>query len=62
MQDISAVVVPQLLTRIRGMVRRLPEGIEKQRLELLAAQLENGAPAAMIRRQLEVMAAGRTQH
>lgn len=62
MQDISAVVVPQLLTRIRGMVRRLPEGIEKQRLELLAAQLENGAPAAMIQRQLEIMAAGLTQH
>lgn len=50
------------LTRIRGMVRRSPEGVQKQRLELLAAQLENGAPAAYLQRQLEVMASSHSQH
>lgn len=55
MNDISAEAVPQLLTKVRGMVRRTPEGIQKQRLELLAAQLERGVPAAMVARQLEVM-------
>jgi hypothetical protein len=59
MQDISAVVVPQLqaeLTAIRGQVRRLPESVEKERASLLAAQIENGVPADFIRRQLGVMA------
>jgi hypothetical protein len=44
------------LTAVRGKVRRLPEGVEKQRAELLAAQLEHGVPANMIKRQLAVMA------
>lgn len=45
-----------LLTTVRGMVRRTPEGVQKQRLELLAAQIENVAPAAFIQRQVEVLA------
>jgi hypothetical protein len=44
------------LTRVRGIVRRLPEGAAKERASLLAAQLENGVPADMIKRQLAVMA------
>jgi hypothetical protein len=43
------------LTAVRGKVRRLPEGVEKQRLELLAALIENGAPAIVIARQVEIM-------
>lgn len=45
-----------LLTSVRGKIRRTREGVEKQRLELLAAQIENGAPAAFIQRQVEVLA------
>lgn len=44
------------LTAVRGHVRRLPEGVEKQRAELLAAQLENGVPAPYLARQVEIMA------
>lgn len=46
-----------VLTQIRGKIRRTPEGVEKQRLELLAAQIENGAPPAFIQRQVEILAA-----
>ncbi len=44
-----------VLTAVRGKVRRLPEGVAKQRAELLAAQLEHGVPAAFVARQLEIM-------
>jgi hypothetical protein len=47
------------LTALRGRVRRLPEGTEKQQAELLAAQLANAVPAVMIARQLEIMEGGR---
>jgi hypothetical protein len=43
------------LTAVRGQVRRLPEGVAKERASLLAAQLENGVPAAAIARQIEIM-------
>lgn len=48
-----------LLTKIRGKIRRTQEGVEKQRLELLAAQIDNGVPAAMVARQLGLMEGGR---
>lgn len=58
-QDCSLAVH---LTQIRGMIRRLAEGVEKQRLQLLAWQMRDQPPAKFIQRQLKVMAAGRTQH
>lgn len=54
--SICAETEPSLLTRIRGIVRQLPEGVAKERASLLAAQLENGVPAAAIARQVEIMA------
>jgi hypothetical protein len=46
------------LTAIRGKVRRIPgESVEKQRLELLAVQIENGASAEYVKRQLDLMVA-----
>lgn len=50
------------LTQIRGMIRRLPEGVEKQRLQLLAWQMRDRPPAEFMQRQIQVMAAGRVQH
>jgi len=45
-----------VLTAIRGKVRRLPEGVEKQQLELMAAMIENKVPLPYLARQAEVMA------
>jgi len=46
------------LTRIRGMVRRTPGGIEKQRLELLGAQLERiGEPPSPWADKMEALKA-----
>lgn len=50
-----SVAVP--LTAIRGQVRRLPEGVEKERASLLAAQLENSVPARHLARQIAVIGA-----
>jgi hypothetical protein len=44
------------LTAVRGVVRRLPEGVAKQQAELLACQIKERVPANMIKRQLAVMA------
>jgi hypothetical protein len=43
------------LTAVRGKVRRLPQGDEKQRAELLASQIKEQVPAPYIARQIEIM-------
>lgn len=44
------------LTRIRGAVRRLPEGVKKEQFSLLAAMIENGVSGQAIKQQLALMA------
>lgn len=53
-QPRSPAVHPEL-TRIRGMVRREPEGVRKEQLSLLTAQIENRVPAPYIARQIEIL-------
>jgi hypothetical protein len=49
----------KLLTKVRGFVRRLPDGVEMEQLSLLAAQIENQVPQACIKRQLAIIATTR---
>jgi hypothetical protein len=52
---ICAETVPSLLTAVRGKVRRLPHGVEKQRAELLATQIKERVPAPYLARQIALM-------
>jgi hypothetical protein len=45
------------LTAVRGKVRRLPQGVEKQRGELIANQLKERVPAPYLARQIALMGA-----
>jgi hypothetical protein len=47
------------LTALRGKVRRLPQGVEKQRAELLASQIKERVPAPYLARQIALMESGR---
>jgi hypothetical protein len=40
---------------IRGVVRRMRNGVKKEQRMLLALQLKNRVPAAFVARQIEVM-------
>jgi hypothetical protein len=44
-----------VLTALRGRVRRLPQGVEKQRAELLASQIKERVPAPYLARQIALM-------
>jgi hypothetical protein len=45
------------LTGVRGVVRRLPEGVKKEQFSLLAAMIENGRPPHVIAGQLALISA-----
>jgi hypothetical protein len=43
------------LTAVRGKVRRLPQGVEKQRAELIANQIKERVPTPYLARQIALM-------
>jgi hypothetical protein len=53
----SSPAVQVELTRVRGVVRRLPEGVKKEQYSLLASMLENRVKPEAIAHQLALMSA-----